>query len=652
MSDTTLRTRTRLIMFGALVFLGALAYLPGASGPWLFDDYGNILRNTYMRIPTLSGENLWHAAYSLQAGPLKRPIPMLTFALNAYFAGGFADTTPFKLTNMAIHGFNGVLVFWLLLLVFRYSDGKSRGGSILENTTIGPDTKAALLALLWTVHPIQLTSVLYVVQRMAELSATFVFLGLIGYLKGRMQMETRPRFATWLILVSLCTALPLGMLSKENAVLLPVFVLTIEYTLFSDTFPWRRWSTLRPRTRLVTLAALASLSAVFLVWFVQYAMSGYGGRNFTIAERALTEMRALAYYVSLILLPRINEFGLYHDDFGVSTSLIAPWTTLLSAALLALAGHGAVLAQKKRPLLSLGILWFFAGHLVESTIIPLELVHEHRNYVASLGVLLCVYVLVERLVEAYRSKWIWLSLPVLVVVFGGVTALRALQWSNELSLTTYEALHHPGSAITQSSLAMELTRYGHYRDAKTAMRVAADLEPDEASHLIWLQMLSARQKERLSNEEKEKIMELLTEKPITPTTDMMLENAISCINSWCAALQEPMESWLRTIRARKDLRDKSYYDYLLGITIANQGRLNEAAEMFRRSFAEDPQYLHPLINLAAIYIYQGNVAKAKEALSMLRSANSGNLHPRTKEIDSLAARIEKMEHGPKNRPSK
>jgi tetratricopeptide (TPR) repeat protein len=636
--------KLRLTWLSLLVVLGVIVYLPGISGPWLFDDFSNILRNTFIRITALDADSLYHAAYSLQAGPLMRPVAMLSFALNYYFAGGFTDTTSYKLTNLAIHGLNGLLIFWLVRLILTRVDSLRPAARARANTSVSVSTKAALVALLWMVHPIQLTSVLYVVQRMTELSALFMLLGMIGYLKGRTRIIDGRPHGVWLMLVSLCATLALGMLSKENAVLLPVFVLVMEFTLFSGELPWRRWPELSAGAKYLILAFVIVSAVVLLVGVVDYAAGGYHKRSFTLAQRALTETRVLVFYISLIVLPRINAFGLYHDDIALSTSLVDPWTTLFSIVFLVSLLCVALITRKKHPLLCLGILWYFVGHLLESTIIPLEIAHEHRNYIASLGALLCLFYFFDWAARKYNNRKLWLSLPVLIVVFGSVTTLRAWQWSNELLLHTYEALHHPDSAIIQSSLASELTKYGRYREAKEAMHTAARLSPDDASHLIWLHMLAARQKAVPDADEQKRLVELLATKPITPTTDMMIENAIGCMQSWCSTLREHMETWLRTILARENRLDKSYYYYLLGITLASQNRLPEASEQFRLSFEADPRYLHPLFKLAAIYVHQGRLNEAEQTLEMLRKANTGNLHPRNKEIDAIAADIRKLKN--------
>ena len=175
-----------LLLLSLVLALSAFVYLPGISGPWIFDDYTNLIHNSYVKVQTLSPDALRQAAYSLKAGPLQRPISMISFALNHYFAGGMNTTTPYKLNNLVIHIFNGLLVFWFLRLVLSRLIKITRGR--MPAWRISPQATTLLASagsMLWLIHPIQITSVLYVVQRMTELSALFTFLGLIAYLMGR-----------------------------------------------------------------------------------------------------------------------------------------------------------------------------------------------------------------------------------------------------------------------------------------------------------------------------------------------------------------------------------------------------------------------------------------------------------------------------------
>ena len=105
----------------------------------------------------------------------------------------------------------------------------------------------------------------------------------------------------------------------------------------------------------------------------KWLWAGYELRSFTLLERLLTEARVLWFYLGLIVLPRFEAFGLYHDDISLSTGLLMPWTTL--PALLGLAGLVGIAwhVRNRAPLLAFGIAWFLIGHSLESTVLPLEI---------------------------------------------------------------------------------------------------------------------------------------------------------------------------------------------------------------------------------------------------------------------------------------
>ena len=170
-----------LFMFawlGALA-LGALVYLPGLPGAFVFDDIGNILTNPGMKQPITSLAELLRAMLSAPVGGLLRPISTLSFMLDAHLFG--LQPEPFKITNIGIHLTVGILLWFLareLLRAYRSSTGES-----WDDSTIAWLSLAA--SALWLVHPLNLTSVLYVVQRDSSLAALFTVAALLSYMPGR-----------------------------------------------------------------------------------------------------------------------------------------------------------------------------------------------------------------------------------------------------------------------------------------------------------------------------------------------------------------------------------------------------------------------------------------------------------------------------------
>jgi hypothetical protein len=377
-----------MIALVALLVSVVLVYWPGAGGGFVFDDYPNIVDNTALHITGRVWRDWLAAMMSSPASSLQRPLAMLTFAINHYFTG--LDPRPMKLTNIAIHALNAALVFGLIRTILQAAL-RARIND-LEQTT---DRMAFFIAACWALHPINVMAVLFIVQRMESLSHTFVFAGLWLYASGR-RRQLAGASGWGMILTGLIPCTLLGLLAKESAALLPLYALCIEVCLFRF-----RGSDERRDLRLYALftGVLVLPALLGVAWLLPKATSAgaFASRNFTLAERLLTEPRVVMTYLRWTLLPDVGQLSLYHDDYLPSRDLWSPpstvWALLAVPGLLALAWF----CRQRRPLVSLGLLWFLGAQLLTATIIPLELVFEHRNYFASLGICLAMADLLLRL---------------------------------------------------------------------------------------------------------------------------------------------------------------------------------------------------------------------------------------------------------------
>jgi len=647
------RPRIRFLIFLSLALLpvlGALVYLPGKSGPLVFDDASNLLNNSYVQITSLDAESLYRASFSLEAGPLKRPLSMLSFALNHYFAGSFDDSTPYKLTNIAIHAINGLLVFWMLSLVFRRL--MQLLPSTKQRTGFGQDTYlllASVVALLWVAHPIQLTSVLYVVQRMTALSGLFMLLALICYLTGRLRVVAGRRGGIALIVLGAPMFGALAIFSKETAALLPVYMLVLEMTLFNSEQPWRHWHNLSKKARWALVIAVILAAAALLGGVIQHYLPKYELRDFSMTERLLTESRILFFYLSLILVPRLDQFSLFHDKLTLSTSLISPWSTLPSVAGIISLLCLAFAMRKRQPLLSLGILWFFGGHALESSVLPLELAHEHRNYLPTLGPLLVIVHGINSLCTRLQRRWPWGFLPLFAAVLVVLGLMRANQWSNDYSLFLFETSHHPNSPSIASGFALRLIQIGKYEEGMQAFRHAAALAPEEPSYLLFMNMFAAGAREKFDEAGAQETIRRLATGRITATTGQAMQYLGDCVLARCISLGPEMETWMHTLLTRQDPTgvDRPYVTFLLARSLVAQGKIAQAIAAYNSSHEADRNYLHPLFDLVYLYAREGNDDMARQTLARLREANRTARHPKTEDIAKAEADIEKLKSQPR-----
>lgn len=416
-----------------VAILAAGVFSPGLGGGFLLDDDHTIVDNPLIRVEVLSLDSMMDAAASFFAGNGTRPLAMMSFGLD-YWRQGALDPAGFKATNLAIHALTAlVLAFFLRRLLCMAGWPMPRAALV-----------ALTLALVWAVHPLQVSSVLYVVQRMQALASLFVLLALWEYLRLRQaEMDGRPAVLHGLALAA-CWGLAL--LSKEDAILLPAYTLVLELAVlgFSAAQPARA----RALRRVYLLASLAG-AALFFLWVVpHYGNSqAYVGRDFNSVERLLTQGRVLVMYLGQILLPLPQLMPFNYDNLAVSRGLLSPATTL--PALVAL---GALLVwawrwRSRRPVFACGVLWFFAGHFMTSNVIALELAFEHRNYLPSIGILLAVADLCLLAVERWGLAPRWTAAAVGIAVAGVATAgaARAHAWGEPVRFARYSVAVAPDS---------------------------------------------------------------------------------------------------------------------------------------------------------------------------------------------------------------
>ena len=425
----TSHNAAKLYLIAALT-LCIWAYFPGLSGDFAFDDHHNIVENELIRVETLDFGSLWKVAWSNHSGPLRRPVSMVSFALNYLHSG--MDARGMKITNLLIHIINGLILLLVLKLIFR------------ELNYINPgygNTIPYFISGIWLVHPINLTSVSYIVQRMTSLSSLFILLALYCYLRIRKKHLATRRG----VIISLFMFIfwGIGVFSKEQAALLTFYILALEWCVYKF-----RIHTPAERIHLFTINLILIIpwiaGLIYIIFNPELVTGAYSVRDFTLPERLLTELRIVIHYIRLIIIPDITNMGIYHDNLLLSRSLFQPLTTLFSLMLILCLILGAVVSRHKFPLASLGFMWYLSGHLLESTIFGLELMFLHRNYIASIGILMVVAETGVFLL-AHNKKAMTIFIILALVGLSICTRFIAYQWSDDPRMLILEAMNNPQS---------------------------------------------------------------------------------------------------------------------------------------------------------------------------------------------------------------
>lgn len=540
-NPSSLHQSSRVWIVGVclLLCLGTfVVYYPGLSGDFEFDDSVNILNNHALEIEELTPGNLYQASITGGfAGPLKRPVSIATFVINRYLTG--VDPFYMKLTNVTIHAINALGIFLLSFLLVRIC---------FETTSANISVRkcqwlALAITAAWVLHPLALTSNLYIIQRMTSLSALFSICGLITFVVARRRMINGrsgiPLLITGLIIFGLLSAF-----SKENGLLLPLFMLVIEITLFKFSTRTRAQKHFLYGLFILTIAIPAVLISGWLIISPDGLMGSYTNRSFDLNGRILTEARVLWLYLYLILLPNISQMGIYHDDIVISQGLLTPWTTLPALAGLIAIIIFAVIKRKSLPILSFGLLFFFAGHSLESTIFPLEIAHEHRNYLPMFGIIFCVvFYIMNPLLHPSLIKIRSTVTIVFIALMAISTSIRASYWGNLLEHSIVETNNHPASARAQYqtgriywklAMANPESKELFFLKARNHYELTANVSANKTVGLISLIHLSFFAEFDMEQHWLDQLIHELQNKPVPASTPNMLHALTMChINNRC-----------------------------------------------------------------------------------------------------------------------
>jgi len=607
-----------------LIIVTTAFYAPGLAGGFLFDDYPNIVDNPAVQPKDASLGSLVAAAFSSPSSELKRPLASLTFAAN-FLATGL-DAGAMKVTNLVIHLANGMLLLALLRVIL------SVGRSPIERPRL--IWLAGAMTLAWLLLPINLTSVLYVVQRMEALANLFVLLGLLGYARVRMKVRKGWRYLlraiAWVVIPAM-----VGVLAKETAILLPLYALLLEVLVFR--FRGEGGTT----TRSLAWAFGCVLIPPFLaaaVWLGPQILNPltWATRDFTLTTRLLSEPRILVDYLYWTVLPTEASLSFYHDDFVQSTGWLTPWTTIVAIGFLALLAVSGWVLRRKRPIFALGIAWFFACHTLTGTVLPLELVYEHRNYFASIGVVMAlsdIFLWAIQVMPSNKKTWrhtVVLAATVLIGWSAYVTASTAAAWSTPLGLAQELAERGPDSPRAQYELGRAYIIASRYD--RTSIYTSLAYEPLERAANLPVSSILPEQAlifmtSRMNLPVKDawwtSIIQKLKIRPATVQDESSLDSLSTCLRqSLCKfppdRLSEAFSAALS--HARRSPRLLAMYATFASQTLGDN---NLAIRIQREAVAAAPKEAAYRITLARYAIRLHDNAELEKQIDSLESMNIG-----------------------------
>lgn len=460
------------LLFPTLILAAWFLYSPGITGPFFFDDHVHLPRLK----GTGDGINTSDEVIRLllpEHGGSGRSISYLSLLIDDN--GWPSPPEHFKRTNILIHLVNGVLVFVLLRILTRMVRSP---GSFHPHE----DWVALLGTALWLLHPIHLSPTMMVIQRMTLLGGFFSLLALIAYLLGRKIAAQRPVIgAIWLIPIFGLTMV-LGILSKETALMTVVYVAILEFTVFRYDYPlrppwWPAWSA-------IFIWLPLALLFLYLTIIASTMAEAYATRQFSLEERLLTEARVLMQYLRVILFPSLSQSTPFRDDFSISHGLFNPPETLAAILSISFLVGLSVIVRRRWKLFSLAVLWFFAGHLLEGTFLPLELYFEHRNYLPMLG---GAFALSFGLLSISTSKrrLVIPGIILLLIVESAITFASSKVWGDKQAIAILWSAERPGSQRAQLTAINYWANSGEWQRFREQLDKATATQPNIANWPIY-----------------------------------------------------------------------------------------------------------------------------------------------------------------------
>lgn len=626
-----------IISFLVMFVLVVLVYFPSLTGGFIYDDFWSLQKLSAVN-GTITWDGLKAFLMSSDTGPLKRPLSMLSFLIDA--KDWPAEPYPFRVTNLIIHLLNGILLFCLLLTVLKLRFADKQKALII----------AFFSTLLWMVHPFLVSTVAYIVQRMAMLPVLFSLLSMLLYLKIRL------KFSDQLSIKAVCSLLfvvyglaLLAALSKENGLLLLLYIPLFEYLICQKYLGIPALN--KQNKWMFCYLPVVLFVSVFIIKFPDF-YQGYAERDFGLYERLLSEPRALSKYLFHWVVPNAMTEGIYTDTFKTSTSLFQPMTTMFSLLFICSLVIIALKTKHKAPLLSFAVSFYLVSHIIESSVVPLQLYFEHRNYSAFLFLAAPLILLMVEFVK--NKQLLWLILISISLIMGSITYQRSHIWGDSVRMKTESLQAFPESIRARIAVVELLESETNHQQALALLEDGLKIKNTPSLQALKLQVQCKFSTESEINVEQliESIsLNGIKRQDFLPVASL-LKNILNgaCVNpdGYVEQLEKILTSMSTQLKAESPLGWAMYY-YASARLAFMQKKYQQSTTLFVKSFKHNKEYDQAIMAVSQLLINKQPELALKLLEVIEEEYNNGlvsNL-PLQKEIDRFI-KIAKEESLKKN----
>jgi tetratricopeptide (TPR) repeat protein len=508
----------------------------------------------------------------------QRSLPMITFYLN-YLAAGM-NPYYFRLLNAFLVSCIAGIVVLLLNHILEIPEIKVPG-------TPGQKRMVSFaLGLFFLLHPTTIYLVVYIWQRIALLSGLFFFLALTAYVSTR-----TGRIRSAVAGYSTCAIMfCLAMVSKENAIALPIILLLAELAFFDASL-----RNLLKRSIVIGPVVLIVLLTLSFVEQPHGHITSHGGIMHTIAryyqESGLTPSQVAMgqcvvffEYLRMVVLPLPSNVHLISAQLVPSSIIDPPSTVLAVAGVVMLTIFPGFFLLRRRPLVGFGTLFFIVGLLPEALFVPQYLFFGYRVFVPMFGLLLIAGDGILSLIDLPLSRNGKLAVNA-GLVSAGVAAI---------CLMSYTAASK--AALWADSVAF----WTEVRD-----RLPVD-DPRVEKH-IKIQTLNSLGYHLLTRGSIQEAVALHQEALQVDRRIARTYHALGAAYAQAGQLEDAAATYLELLRLDPD---NVMAHAGLGAVLSKQNRLDEAIEHFRKALDHKPTHPDYNYGMATAWLMKNNYAAA------------------------------------------
>lgn len=531
-------------------------YAISLHAPFYLDDFRNIKENSLLQTGSVQD-------FFIQS----RFIGTLTFFVQEKL--GLNSVLEYRLVNVSIHILNTFLVYFLVNSLLNLC-GK-------ENKTI-----AFFTALIFAIHPLNSQPVIYIVQRYSLMSAFFYLLCTLTYIEFRKAINKNHITKTLSFVLILVISMFLGWFSKQNFISVIFVFVILEILFFKRDKSYKRlYNSLLFLGVSLLIVSLTTESGKEFIKLIDSASRET--KDISRLDYFLAQLNILWIYVGKFFLPidlRL-EYSIFSNSFSNLTTAIS----FLGHLCLLVIG---ISLFRKRPEITFAILFFYCGHMIESSIIPIrDFAFEHRTYISNFALSFIFVSIIAECGKAFnKQKEVLALISLTAITYSFLTFHRAETWSNKEVFLENEASLSPSNPRVLTALAKEYRNNGKVDKANANLELAFihsknELREDVASN--YLAMLVEQKRTADANE---LANELLPKVKDLQSKNEILHN-LGALNFQTGQLEIAKRYFVQVCQSPRPLAE-SFYS--LAIIALKQKDLKSAELILKKLLDSSPNY--------------------------------------------------------------